>query len=375
MIDAQAIQLTPTGRGAVASVAVIGPDSLFVIKQFFTPGRSGLRYQPGQVRYGAWSVKEDGESEGIVLAVRDLNHFELHCHGGRAAVSRIVRCLSDAGCRQLDMDTYLAIKGERQLERECLDVVIRTQTLRTAAIAWSQARGALRNELSRIDKCIEIHQRAEALFAVNRLLDTSTIGLHLVTPWRVALVGPPNVGKSSLLNAFAGWQLAITAITPGTTRDVIGLDLAIEGWPFRMEDTAGVRDTDETIEAEGVARALERAKHADVVLLIVDAHIGPTETHNFLAASAVKCLWVWNKVDLVLPDSSHNWYATSATTSAGVAELMNAVLRTLIPAPPEVGQPLLLTQRHIDTVQSLRDNMLSSDFDNARLTLKKTLDE
>ena len=121
-------------------------------------------------------------------------------------------------------------------------------------------------------------------------------GLHL------AVVGPPNAGKSSLLNALAQRDIAIVSDIPGTTRDVLEARLDLGGYLVIAADTAGLRETDEAIEAEGVRRALARAQHADIVLLLLDGTAqDPMAGLPEQVISDANVLKVWNKADLPWP--------------------------------------------------------------------------
>ena len=103
------------------------------------------------------------------------------------------------------------------------------------------------------------------------MLQFRDLGLHLTTPWRVVLAGAPNVGKSSLMNAIAGYQRAIVSPTPGTTRDVVTVTTAIDGWPVQLADTAGLRETQDELESAGVALADAAIGEADLVIVVSDA--------------------------------------------------------------------------------------------------------
>ena len=106
---------------------------------------------------------------------------------------------------------------------------------------------------------------------LRELVGWTDFGCHLSEPWQVVILGRPNVGKSSLLNALAGFQRAIVFDEPGTTRDVVSTEIAIDGWPVRLLDTAGIRQGETELERAGIALAREQARSADLRLLVVDA--------------------------------------------------------------------------------------------------------
>ena len=144
-------------------------------------------------------------------------------------------------------------------------------TARTAAILLDQLNGALAAACRAAIAAISASDWPRATELVGQLLDHRDLGLHLTTPWRVVLAGPPNVGKSSLINALAGYERAIVSPVPGTTRDVVTLTTAIDGWPVELADTAGLRATDDELESAGVRLAEAALASADLVIVVRDA--------------------------------------------------------------------------------------------------------
>ncbi len=180
----------------------------------------------------------------------------------------------------------------------------------------------------------------------------------MTQPWRVAVAGAPNVGKSSLVNAVAGYQRSIVAATPGTTRDVVTTRLALDGWLIELADTAGQRTEAEALEEQGIRRARATAAEADLCLWILDGSAPPVWPSDPLAA----VLYVINKIDLppawdfacqpaaparVALAGAAGWQSNavpvSALTGAGLAELCAAIIARLVPDPPPAGAAVPLT--------------------------------
>ena len=136
------------------------------------------------------------------------------------------------------------------------------------------------------------------------------VGTHLTTPWRVVLTGRTNVGKSSLINALAGFERAIVSHQPGTTRDVVTTVTAIDGWPVQLADTAGLRISDDELETAGVRLAVETVQSADLIIAVEDAAAAnePTDAqHDDLSQTIAQLqrtrpvIHVRNKIDLARP--------------------------------------------------------------------------
>jgi len=188
----------------------------------------------------------------------------------------------------------------------------------------------------------------------------------------VAIAGPPNAGKSTLLNRIARREAAIVSPIPGTTRDVIEVHLDLDGYPVTLLDTAGIRDSDDPVEQEGVRRARQRASEADLVLWVYDANDGPTRSGSPFSGSVIKWL-VRNKVDL-LPIHERNElkkknefelsdivFNLSATTGLGVAEFL-AHLGDYAKSYFGAESSLLTRERHrkaLNVAQSALDRVLA----------------
>ncbi len=157
----------------------------------------------------------------------------------------------------------------------------------------------------------------------------------------MAVAGPPNVGKSSLVNALAGYQRCIVTPTPGATRDVVTTRLAIDGWPVELADTAGVRDATDALETQGMRMARETTAAADLCLWILDASAAPVWP-EFQGAVQL----VVNKIDRPAawdPNEATGAVRVSALTGAGLAELCAALSRRLVPDPPPAGAAVPFT--------------------------------
>src|SRR5690606_32021057 len=191
-----------------------------------------------------------------------------------------------------------------------------------------------------------------------------SVGLHLDQPWRVVLAGPPNVGKSSLINAILGYRRSITLDQPGTTRDVLEAQTVIEGWPVRLSDTAGIRDAaDCEIESAGIELARGELQAADLGLWIRDAaRLADADSLPAPEGAANRpVLEVINKIDLVAGPvvataASAEWLpagalATAATSGQGIETLRLRIAAMLVPDHPPAGSPVPINPRQIACLQ------------------------
>jgi tRNA modification GTPase len=199
---------------------------------------------------------------------------------------------------------------------------------------------------------------------------TATVGVHLVQPWRILVAGPVNAGKSSLLNALVGYERAITSPQPGTTRDLVSVQTAFAGWPMQLTDTAGWRPDASGLEGQGIAKMLQSAADADLVLWVEDA------TQPALAPPAAIAARPWlrvcNKIDLC-QEPRAGCLNISAQTGVGLACLQQRIVATLVGPAPAPDAALLFTPRQRDAVARARAAARSADWRGAAQELADLL--
>ncbi|MEJ1159714.1 tRNA uridine-5-carboxymethylaminomethyl(34) synthesis GTPase MnmE [Prosthecomicrobium sp. N25] len=376
-----AVSSGPVPSG-VAVIRISGPHARFVAETMAgglpPPRRASLR----RIR------ARDGRllDEGLVLWMPGPRSFtgedmaELHVHGGRAVVAAVLEELGSLnGLRPAeagDFSRRAFLNGRLDLtEIEGLADLIGAETEWQRRQAIRQADGALRRlyegwrseilalrgfaeaELDFADEAdvpesvgAGLSEGAAVLAsAIERHLADGHRGERLRAGFEVVLMGPPNAGKSSLLNALARREAAIVSTTPGTTRDLIEIHLDIGGWPVTLVDAAGVRVGGDAIEQEGIRRALTRASTADLVLWLDAADLPPSDPPADVDAE--KVLRLVSKVDL----SSDSKRGVSVETGAGLDDLLAAISERaagqLLPGP----EPALTRTRHraaLDTAAS-----------------------
>ena len=323
-------------QGSVGIVRLSGGGAVAIARTlFYAPGQQpweSHRILYGQVRQPHSRQPVDEALLLLMLAPRSYTRedvVEFHCHGGLMAVQQVLQLCLDQGARlaepgeftlraflngRLDLTqaegvadlvaaqsslaarTALAgVQGKlmapiRQLRSTCLDV-----------LAEVEARVDFEDDLPPLDEGAVRAQVAAVLGEVEHILATAEAGQLLRTGLKVAIVGRPNVGKSSLLNAWSRCDRAIVTDLPGTTRDVVESQLVVGGIPIQVLDTAGIREASDPVEQLGIARSRQVAQGADLVLLTIDAAAGWTAADQRLYASVGDrgVIVVVNKVDLV----------------------------------------------------------------------------
>ncbi|HEX3870967.1 MAG TPA: GTPase [Pirellulales bacterium] len=348
--------LTPRGRGAVATIAVCGVDARTIVASRFVSatGRSLVDAPVDAILFGRWNGPA---GEEVVACPTATDEIEIHCHGGLAAAEAILDSLRACGVSDLAADAWLARQGTGTLEVEALSQLPHARTLRTAAILHDQSCGAMRQAIQRILATLDYDPHL-AMDDLSALVGRADLGRHLVEPFRVVIAGPPNVGKSSLMNAIVGYERAIVFDEPGTTRDAVTVVTALDGWPVELCDTAGVRATAEGIEWLGIERALERLTEADCRVLVFDRSLAWTDDDAALLASWPGAVVVHNKADLPTDAASRPaGLATSTVTGQGVQSLIATIIGCLVAETLEPGAAVPITPRQTAAIDVARDSL------------------
>ncbi len=391
------VELTPVGRGAVAVVLLAGPEALAVVEQCFTPARgrrlSDVRLQ--QIIFGRFG---GAAGEEVIVCRRSNDQIEIHCHGGVAAASALIARLVDRGCRQISWQEWLCRTCDDPIRTAAQIALAAAPTARTAAILLDQYHGAFPHTVRKVIAAIQSANWEQAANQIDAVLAYRDVGMHLTVPWRVVLTGRTNVGKSSLINALAGFQRSIVSQQPGTTRDVVTTTTAIDGWLVELADTAGLRNAEDELESAGIELATKTLADADLVVAVHDAtHAISGNADQRVAAILAKLstrpriIHVWNKIDLLadtlngltaaLNHGKHSQsqlqanlvVGTCALTGEGVAELIAAVGRTLVPLAPASGSAIPFTVEQVAALEAARAAIAAQDAAASLLALQPLL--
>ncbi|MFM7634902.1 MAG: tRNA uridine-5-carboxymethylaminomethyl(34) synthesis GTPase MnmE [Cyanobacteriota bacterium] len=323
------------GQGSVAIVRLSGPEAEAIGRGLFeAPGRQ--EWDSHRVLYGHVVDPASGErvDEALLLLMRAPRSFtretvvELHCHGGVVAVRRVLELVLAAGARRAlpgEFSQRAFLNGRLDLTRaEAISQMITARSRRSAQLAMAGIDGGLQSRLTALretllDQLAELEARVDfeddlppldgeavvaAIVAVRgeleQLVAEARQGELLREGLRVAIVGRPNVGKSSLLNLLSRRERAIVTDLPGTTRDLLESELVLDGVPLTLLDTAGIRPTGDLVERLGIARSHEALAAADAVLLLFDLTAGWTaedQALRELVPQGAALLVVGNKAD------------------------------------------------------------------------------
>jgi tRNA modification GTPase len=341
----------------VACVLVEGPGAAELVESL-APAKSGRRRTelPDDrltlARFGG----QNGEE--VVLHRRNADSIEVHCHGGYAAAAMIEEALRQRGCAAVDWRQWAAHSQSDPIAADAVAAIADAPTLRTAGILLDQYHGALRRQFDAIENDIKRKDNSAARTKIDSLSAYISLGMHLTRPWRVVVGGPPNAGKSSLVNALLGFERSIVHHTPGTTRDVVTATTAIDGWPIELCDTAGLRAGAEKIEKAGLELAQRQIREADLVLLVFDLTARWSAENRALVESLPKAIVVQNKVDLQpAKDDRPSGVKLSALTGVGIGSLVQSIAANLVPIVPPAGAAVPFAAEQLELVRRMAQTL------------------
>ena len=366
-IAAVATAVAP-GEGSVAIVRLSGPQAETIATALFVaPGSQG--WESHRVLYGHVCDPTSGErvDEALLLLMRAPRSFtretvvDFHCHGGLICVQRVLELVLAAGARRAlpgEFSQRAFLNGRLDLTRaEAVSELVTARSRRAAQLAMAGLDGGLQQRIAALrgrllDQLAELEARvdfeddlppldgdavAAELGAVQaeleQLVADGERGQLLRDGLRVAIVGRPNVGKSSLLNRLSRRERAIVTDLPGTTRDLVESELVLQGVPLTLLDTAGIRSTDDRVEQLGIERSRAALRSADAVLLLFDLAAGwgvDDQQLRQAVPDAVPLLVVGNKADQLAPGAAPAPEADvciSALDGRGQGQLEAALLR------------------------------------------------
>ncbi|MDH4233072.1 MAG: tRNA uridine-5-carboxymethylaminomethyl(34) synthesis GTPase MnmE [Nitrospirota bacterium] len=367
---------TPVGQGGIGIVRISGPQAIAIADRIFRPKKAGSpsTARSGSLLYGHSINPADNAvmDEVLVSVMRAPRSYtkedvvEINCHGGMISVKRTLEAVLTQGARLADPGEFTKrafLNGRINLtQAEAVSDIIVAKTEESMRLALEQLRGGLSEKLGDIrEKLIETGALAEAyidfpeddietdswlrirsrLEGIKKEIDDLSGTFQEARFFRdglsAAIVGRPNVGKSSLLNLLLKKERAIVTPLPGTTRDLIEDYLNINGLPIRIMDTAGIRNSDEIVEKEGIRRSLNAIDTADYVMALVDGSepLGEEDLQLIELIRGKNAVLLINKSDLpsrislaALRESGKELLPVSALTGKGIEELKSHIFQS-----------------------------------------------
>ncbi len=388
---------TPPGAGALAVIRLSGTDAFQIAESCFIHKGKNASLKPFRVHYGY--IKTGGQElidDVLVTAFKAPKSYtgedtvEISCHGNPLIVSAILNTLLLNGARDAEPGEFTKrayLNGRLDLSQaEAVAEIINARSQSALRGGRNQLDGLLsakvhelRTKLVNASSLVEleldfaeedvefidnsglIRLIQEIMDDISALLATYSFGRVMREGVNVALVGMPNVGKSSLLNYLLKESRAIVSEIAGTTRDVLREEMIIDGFLFRLYDTAGIRATEDAIEIEGVARSRETVRTADLVLFMNDINNGVNqELHKELLSltTADKIITVLNKADIYKGVQTEAGLTLSAKTGEGMERLLKTLREKASGGSVYTEKTVIITtQRHFNALTKAKEQL------------------
>lgn len=389
---------TPQGYGGIGIIRISGAQSLPFARRLLRDPLS-VSFTPNQSTLHTLINHETGQivDEAILTFYQAPHSFtgedvvEISCHGSPVVLAEVLRLVVSFGAEPAQPGEFSLrafLLGRIDLaQAEAINDLIHAQTRGQARIAARQLRGELSKQLAPIKQQLidlivhlessvefveddldplnlSLHRRRldEMIDRLTSLSSTYRVGRLIRTGVRMALIGLPNVGKSSLFNALLGYDRAIVTHLPGTTRDTLQETHAIEGIPITLVDTAGIRETEDVVEKIGVERTRTAISEADFILAVIEAGSTLTAEETSLFEEFPIDLFVLNKTDLGLSTPSERLAAVtrstplvhvSALTGEGVEQLRRTIYdRLAAGAQGMIENAIITNERHYTALEA-----------------------
>jgi tRNA modification GTPase len=399
---------SPSGAGAIAVIRLSGKDALSIAEQVFqsVSGKSLSKQKTHTIHLG--HIVNDGKVfDQVLLSIFKNPHsytgedvVEISCHGSTYIQQQIIQLLLRKGCRMAQAGEFTLrafLNGKLDLSQaEAVADLISSDNEASHQIAMQQMRGGFSNEIAKLreellnfaslieleldfaEEDVEFADRtqfSELLtrieFVLKRLIDSFAVGNVIKNGIPVAIVGEPNVGKSTLLNALLNEERAIVSEIAGTTRDTIEDELVIGGIGFRFIDTAGIRETKDVVESIGIKKTFEKIEQAQVVLFLIDSLQLIIDNENTVKIEIEKIknqfpqkplIVVTNKVDLLNAENRIKFdnqlsiinypllIEISAKEKQGIDELKNQLLSFVNTGALRNNETIVTNTRHYDSL-------------------------
>nr|WP_315161419.1 tRNA uridine-5-carboxymethylaminomethyl(34) synthesis GTPase MnmE [uncultured Flavobacterium sp.] len=402
---------TPSGAGAIAVIRISGDDAIAIGHSVFKSVKNkDLRIQKTHTLHLGHIVDDTKTLDEVLVSIfkgpnsyTGENTIEISCHGSTYIQQQIIQLLLRKGCRMANAGEFTLrafLNGKLDLSQaEAVADLISSDNEASHQIAMQQMRGGFSNEIAKLreellnfaslieleldfaEEDVEFADRTQfhdllnrIEFVLKRLIDSFAVGNVIKNGIPVAIVGEPNVGKSTLLNALLNEERAIVSEIAGTTRDTIEDELVIGGIGFRFIDTAGIRETEDVVESIGIRKTFEKIEQAQVVIYLLDSSLQFADGSlqmNQIEIEKIKnqfplkpLIIVGNKSDLLseneadtLKSEIHNLNLISAKENISVDELKNQLLSFVNTGALRNNETIVTNTRHYDSLLKALDEI------------------
>jgi tRNA modification GTPase len=406
---------TPSGAGAISIIRISGQNAIEIGASVFKSIKNkDLKQQKTHTLHLGHIIDEGKTLDEVLISIfkgpnsyTGENTIEISCHGSTYIQQQIIQLLLRKGCRMANAGEFTLrafLNGKLDLSQaEAVADLISSDNEASHQIAMQQMRGGFSNEIAKLreellnfaslieleldfaEEDVEFADRTQfhellnrIEFVLKRLIDSFAVGNVIKNGIPVAIVGEPNVGKSTLLNALLNEERAIVSDIAGTTRDTIEDELVIGGVGFRFIDTAGIRETKDVVESIGIQKTFEKIEQAQVVLYLVDGFelmadgaldtliVALNKTQNQYPQK--KILIIINKKDLIskkITTAINEQLTTifiSAKNKEGIDELKNTLLSFVNTGALRNNETIVTNTRHYDSLLKALDEIQKVKF-------------
>ncbi|MEO9570218.1 MAG: tRNA uridine-5-carboxymethylaminomethyl(34) synthesis GTPase MnmE [Polaribacter sp.] len=396
---------TPAGVGAISVIRLSGENAITIVDAFFKSIKKGktLKNQKTHTIHLGHIVQNNVLLDEVLVSVfKNPNSYtgenvvEISCHGSSFIQQEIIQLFLQNGCRMADNGEFTMrafLNGKMDLSQaEAVADVIASNSAASHQMAIQQMRGGITNELKDLriqlldfaalieleldfsGEDVEFADRtkfkelvAKITFVLKRLIDSFSFGNAMKYGIPVAIIGEPNVGKSTLLNALLNEEKAIVSDIAGTTRDAIEDEMIIDGVAFKFIDTAGIRETEDVIESIGIKKAYEKAENAQLIIFLIDSNKFSYAKYEFLQEIETikerfpnkRLLVIANKVDTlschdtsILESEIENLILLSAKNKTGIEELKNELTSLVNIGALSNNETIVTNSRHFEALNN-----------------------
>lgn len=406
MFDTIAAISTPRGEGGIGIVRISGKNAFEILSKIFVPksGKSVEELKSFTINYGHIYNGEELVDEVLVSILKAPKTYtkediaEINCHGGFVITEKVLETVLRHGARHAEMGEFTRrafLNGRIDLtQAEAVMDLIHGKTEKSVSLSLNQLRGDLREQIEHLKKLLLdvaahinvvldypeegiddplpdnlVDNLQVVLDTTDKLIASYNKGKMIKEGIKTAIVGKPNVGKSSLLNSILREERAIVTHIPGTTRDIIEEVINLKGIPLVLVDTAGIRKTEDIVENIGVEKSKQMIEQADLVLFVVDGS-RPLEDEDLKIHDKIKAanvIGILNKIDMerkidITPLTKvTNWIEISAKENIGIDEMENRIYSYVVKGDLEdSSQKLVITNvRHKSALEKTKDAIKS----------------